>query len=69
VARLDYPLVFAICGCLTLGAALVEAAFKVHVPAYLKVALVAVVAAGMIGTIYMEGTGRVYPLPPDSSDA
>ena len=64
--RVDPPLVFAIGGCLVLGAALIEAAFKVHVPAFLKAVLVAVVAAGMIGTIYRDGTGPVYPLPPDT---
>ena len=64
--HLDSPLVFAAGGCLVLGAALVEAAFKVHVPAILKAVLVAVVAAGLIGTIYRQGTGRVSPLPPES---
>ena len=66
MARLDFPGIFAGAALGLLGVAVARKFLAVDVPDALLFGLVAVCMAGMIGTNYREGTGRVYPLRPDS---
>ena len=66
--RLYSPRVFATAALLILGAAVSKMTHKIELPPVALGMLLVVCFAGLIGTLYTHGSGRLDPLPPGSAD-
>jgi hypothetical protein len=63
-----YPGIFAIGAVGVLGLVVTEKVLKTDVPTFLLIVTIAICTAGLIGTIYIHGTGPPQAITPDSFD-
>jgi hypothetical protein len=68
MVHVDYPGIFAIGAVGVLSLIVTEKVLKIDVPTFLLIVPITICMAGLIGTIYIHGTGPPLPIAPDSFD-